>query len=135
MTKAKLKTQKTEANVTDFLEKIKDEEQRTDSQIIVAMMQKATGDTPKMWGPGIIGFGNTLIKYENGRELDWFKIGFSPRKAALTLYGVKNANDDTMLKKLGKYKEGKGCLYIHKLSDVDTAVLEKMIECASKASR
>ena len=128
MAKAKLKTQKTEASVTDFLEKIADERQRTDSQAIVAMMQKATGDKPKMWGPGVIGFGNTLIKYENGREQDYFKIGFSPRKAALTLYGVKNVNDDEMLKKLGRYTEGTGCLYIKKLSDVDTAVLKKMIE-------
>lgn len=129
----KLKTQKTEASVTDFLKKIADESQRTDSQTIVEMMQKATGDKPKMWGQAIIGFGNTVIKYESGRELDWFKMGFSPRKAALTFYGVKNANDNAMLKKLGKYKEGKGCLYIKKLSDVDTAVLKKMIEGASKA--
>jgi hypothetical protein len=92
------------------------------------MMKKATGDEPKMWGPGVIGFGNTLIQYENGREQDYFKIGFSPRKAALTLYGVKNNHDDALLKKLGKYSEGKGCLYIKKLSDVDIDVLKKMIE-------
>jgi hypothetical protein len=133
MAKATLKTQKTEASVTDFLETIADEQQRTDSKTIVAMMQKATGDKPKMWGPGIIGFGNRLITYENGREQDWFKIGFSPRKAALTLYGVKNANDDALLKKLGKYTEGKGCLYIKRLSDVDATVLKKMIEWAGKA--
>jgi hypothetical protein len=133
MAKAKSKTQNTEESVTDFLDKIADETQRIDSQTIVAMMQKATGDKPKMWGPGVIGFGNTLIKWENGREQDYFKIGFSPRKAALTLYGVKNNNDDAMLKKLGEYKEGKGCLYIKKLSDVDITVLEKMIEWASKA--
>src|SRR5262245_5470190 len=130
MAKAKLKTQKTEASVTDFLDAIKDETQRADSKKLVAMMQKATGDKPKMWGPAIIGFGNTHLTYESGRELDWFKIGFSPRKAALTLYGVKNAKTGTMLRSLGKYTEGKGCLYIKKLSDVDTDVLKKMMEGA-----
>ena len=132
MAKATLKTQKTETSVTDFLAKITDETQRADSRTIVAMMQQATGDTPKMWGPGIIGFGHTLLTYESGRELEWFKIGFSPRKAALTLYGVKNAADEAMLKKLGKYKEGKGCLYIKNLGDIDTAILKTMIETASK---
>jgi hypothetical protein len=133
MAKAKLKTQKTEANVEGFLNSIKDDGQRTDSIAIVKMMQIATGDKPKMWGPSVIGFGKTLIKYDSGRELDWFKVGLSPRKAELTLYGVKNSSGDDLLKKLGKYKEGKGCLYIKKLSDVDSAVLKKMIEVASKA--
>jgi len=77
---------------------------------------------------------NTLIKNENGREQDYFKIGFSPRKAPLTLYGIKYVNDDVLLKKLGKYTEGKGCLYIKKLSDVDIDVLREMIEWASKAN-
>jgi len=133
MAKAKLKTQKTEASVDDFLNSIKDDGQRSDSIAIVKMIQSATGDKPKMWGPAIIGFGKTLLKYESGRELDWFKVGFSPRKTDLTLYGVKNSSDESVLKKLGKYKEGKGCLYIKKLTDVDTAVLKKMIEVASKA--
>ena len=131
MAKAKLKTQKTEANVEGFLISIKDDGQRTDSIAIVKMMQIATGDKPKMWGPSVIGFGKTLLKYDSGRELDWFKVGFSPRKDDLTLYGVKNSSDESVLKKLGKYKEGKGCLYIKKLSDVDTTILKKMIEVAS----
>src|SRR5579872_804321 len=133
MAKAKLKTQKTEASIDDFLNSIKDDGQRADSITIVKMMQAATGDKPKMWGAAIIGFGNTIVKYENGRELDWFKVGFSPRKAELTLNGFKKSSDENVLKKLGKYKEGKGCLYIKKLSDVDTAVLKKMIEWAGKA--
>jgi hypothetical protein len=132
MAKAELKTKKTELSVEDFLNAIKDDAVRADSIAIVKMMQKATGDKPKMWGTAIIGFGNTKVKYASGKELDWMKMGFSPRKANLTLYGIKNANgNDSLLKKLGKYKEAKGCLYINKLSDVDTAVLKKMIEQAS----
>jgi len=133
MAKAELKTKKTELSVDDFLNSIKDDAVRTDSIAIVKMMQKATGDKPKMWGTAIIGFGNTIIKYDSGRELDWMKIGFSPRKANLTLYGIKNSSSDSLLKKLGKYKEGKGCLYINKLADVDTGILKKMIEQAAKA--
>jgi hypothetical protein len=133
MAKAKLKTQKNEAGVEDFLNSVKDDGQRADSFAVVKLMQAATGDKPKMWGASVIGFGNTKLKYDSGRELDWFKVGFSPRKAELTLYGVKNSSGESVLKKLGKYKEGKGCLYIKKLTDVDTAVLKKMIEVASKA--
>jgi len=131
MAKTKLKTEKTEARVEDFLNGIADETQRTDSIALAKIMQQATGDKPKMWGTAIIGFGNVVLKYDSGRELDWMKIGFSPRKTNLTLYGIKNSNDGALLKKLGKYKEGKGCLYINKLSDIDTAVLKKMIEAAS----
>src|SRR5205809_6219421 len=122
MAKAELKTKKNEASVEGFLNAIKDEQKRKDSFTILQMMQKATGEKPKLWGASIIGFGNVHLKYESGRELDWFTIGFSPRKANLTLYGIKNSGEP-LLKKLGKYKEGKGCLYINKLSDVDTAVL------------
>ena len=81
-----------------------------------------------MWGSAIIGFGNVHLKYESGRELDWFKMGFSPRKQAITLYGVNAKGKTELLKKLGKHKTGKGCLYINKLTDVDTAVLKKIIE-------
>ena len=134
MAKAILKTKKNEGSVEDFLNSITDDVQRTDSIAIVKMMQKATGDKPKMWGAAIIGFGNVQLKYASGRELDWFKMGFSPRKSDLTLYGIKNSKgQEALLEMLGKYKEGKGCLYINKLSDVDSAVLKKMIEQGAKA--
>src|SRR5437867_1236887 len=127
MAKAELKTKKNEASVEDFLNTIKDEQQRKDSFTILQMMKKATGDEPRMWGSAIIGFGNVQLKYESGRELDWFKMGFSPRKQNLTLYGVNGKGQAELLKKLGKHKTGKGCLYINKLTDVDTAVLKKII--------
>ena len=133
MAKAKLKTTKTESSVEDFLNAIKDEQQRNDSFTILKMMQQATGDKPKMWGAAIIGFGNVLLKYESGRELDWFKIGFSPRKQALSLYGLLGSEkQNALLEKLGKHKTGKGCLYINKLTDVDSSVLKKMMEQKNK---
>ena len=133
MAKAILKTQKTESSVNDFLNAIKDEQQRNDSIAIVKMMQQATGDKPKMWGAAIVGFGNVQLKYESGRELDWFKIGFSPRKQALTLYGLLgSAMQQELLNKLGKHKTGKGCLYINKLTDVDSKILTKMMEHKNK---
>ena len=133
MAKAKLKTEKTEASVKDFLNSMKDEQKKQDSIFILQMMQNATGDEPKMWGSAIIGFGNVSLKYESGRELDWFKIGFSPRKQNLTLYGLINpTKQQEILKKLGKHSTGKGCLYINNLKDVDSKVLQNIIEEASK---
>jgi hypothetical protein len=135
MAKAKLKTEKTESNVTDFLNSIIEERKRSDSFTVLEMMKKASGNEPKMWGGSIIGFGDVQLKYESGRELDWFKMGFSPRKQALTLYGLINTkSQNELLKKLGKFKMGKGCLYINKLGDVDIKVLKEIIEisCGKK---
>lgn len=97
-------------------------------------MQKASKEKPKMWGSSMIGFGNKIYKSPaTGREVEWFKIGFSPRKANLVLYLVLNIKQyDSELKKLGKHKTGVGCLYINKLDDVDIKILEKMITAAAK---
>lgn len=133
MAKAVLKTKKSEASVYDFLNGLKDEQQRNDSIAIVDMMKKATNEKPKMWGTAMIGFGNVALKYESGRELDWFRMGFSPRKQALTLYGCISSEDQkALLDKLGKHTTGKGCLYIKKLADVDTKILKKMMEGGMK---
>ena len=85
-----------------------------------------------MWGSSIVGFGNVHLKYESGRELDWFVIGFSPRKQDLTLYGLGNWMESDLIKKLGKVKTGKGCLYIKKLEDVDVKVLKELLKQAAK---
>jgi hypothetical protein len=128
---AEMKTKATKASVAAFLRGIEDEDQRRDSQTIARLMEQATGSPPKMWGPSIVGFGSHVMRYPNGRELDWFPVGFSPRKSALTLYLVGGlAPRAQLLGKLGKYKTGKGCLYIKRLSDVDVAVLEKVIRGA-----
>ncbi len=131
---AELKTRKTEASVEDFLNKIKDEATRQDCFEISKMMEQVTRSEPKMWGSSIIGFGSRRLKYASGRELDWMIIGFSPRKANITLYipgGIEKQAD--VLKKLGKYSTGKGCLYIKKLKDVDTKVLKNLLNASVKS--
>jgi len=125
---AELKTKQTEASVEDFLDQIKDEETRQDCFEIAKIMKQATRSDAKMWGSSIVGFGSQHLKYASGRELDWMLIGFSPRKANITLYiagGLENQSD--LLKKLGKYSTGKGCLYIKKLKDVDVKVLKELV--------
>ena len=127
-----IKTKPTAASVEDFLDAIQNEQKRKDSFVILEMMKKASGEEPKMWGGSIIGFGNKLYKSPaTGREVGWMQIGFSPRKANLTLYLVgglkKHAKD---LERLGKHKTSVGCLYINKLDDVDVTVLQKMIEAS-----
>jgi len=125
---AELKTKKTEASVEDFLNKIKDEETRQDCFEITKIMKQVTRSDPKMWGSSIIGFGSRHLKYASGRELDWMLIGFSPRKANITLYLPGGVEKQTaLLKKLGKYTTGKGCLYIKKLKDVDAKVLKELV--------
>ncbi len=127
---AEIKTKPTESSVEDFIHSIPDEQKRKDSFAILGMMEKASKEKPKMWGASMIGFGDKRYKSEtSGREVDWFKIGFSPRKANLSLYlTVDIQKHADALKKLGKHKTGKGCLYINKLEDVDEKVLEGMIK-------
>ena len=129
---AELKTKLTNASVDKFLKGVKDQQTRADCYQIIAMMNKATKAEPKMWGTSIIGFGNIHLKYESGRELDWFPIGFSPRKQNITLYLTGGLEQKELLDKLGKYSTGKGCLYIKKLSDVDIKVLNKLITTSVK---
>jgi hypothetical protein len=95
-------------------------------------MRKASRSEPKMWGSSIIGFGTHHYVYESGREGDWFLIGFSPRKQNLTLYIGVSEQDDALLKKLGKYKTSKSCLYINRLQDVDLPTLQKLIDRSAK---
>ena len=125
---AELKTKKTELSVDAFLKKIPEAQKRKDAFTICELMEKATKAKGKMWGSAIIGFGDQHLKYESGRELDWFVMGFSPRKQNLTLY-IHGAvgTQQALLKKLGKHKTGKGCLYINKLEEVDMAVLKEII--------
>jgi hypothetical protein len=132
---AEIKTKPTAASVEDFINTIKDEQKRKDSFVILEMMKKASGEEPKMWGSSLIGFGNVRLKSPaTGREVDWLRIGFSPRKANLSLYltgGIKK--HAVALKKLGKHRTGVGCLYINKLEEIDIKVLKGMIEVSLKA--
>lgn len=131
---AELKTQKNKASVTAFLNSVEDEKRRKDSKAVLKMMKEITGEKPAMWGDSIVGFGNYHYKYESGREGDWFKTGFAPRKNALTLYIMTGfSRYAELMSKLGKYKTGKSCLYIKKLEDVDQDVLRELIEESTKA--
>lgn len=130
---AVIKTKVNAASVTDFINSIADEQQQKDSTVILTLMQKATKLTPKMWGSNMIGFGEVRYKSpSSGREVDWFRIGFSPRKTNLSLHLIDMSYHADELKKLGKHKTGLGCLYINKLADVDMKVLEKIITAAAK---
>lgn len=125
---AELKTKVTEQTVDGFLSKIENETVRDDCKTLLKLMKKVTGKPPKMWGPSIIGFDQYHYKYDSGHEGDMCMVGFSPRKANLSLYvSLGIPGQEVLLKKLGKHKAAKGCLYIKKLDDVDLDVLENII--------
>lgn len=128
---AEIKTKQNNADVTEFINSFADTEQkRKDSFELLKLMQKTTGYEPKMWGPTMIGFGSYHYKSERSRqEGDWFLVGFSPRKAAISLYVYTGAEEhEYLLKDLGKYKMGKACIYINKLSDINQEALKKLMK-------
>jgi len=123
------KTIATKASATKFLDSVEDETKRKDSYVLLEMMQKITGKKPVMWGESIVGFDEYHYKYDSGREGDMLITGFSPRKQNLTLYVMIHTDGfKKLLTSLGKHKTSKACLYIKRLSDVDTDVLYKIIE-------
>jgi hypothetical protein len=125
---AENKTKPTKLSVAAFIEALTDQTRRADAKALVKLMQSATAEKPKMWGPSIIGFGSCHYQYESGREGDMPLIGFSPRKAATVLYNVGGFSGSEALRaKLGKHTTGKGCLYIKKLAEVDQQVLETLV--------
>ena len=127
---AKNKTHETEKDVFELIEEFTTSEQkRKDSHELIAMMTKATGFEPKMWGPSIIGFGTYHYKYASGHEGDMPILGFSPRKAALSLYVYTGLPEhEFLLKDLGKFKMGKVCIYVNKLADIDLERLVYMMD-------
>lgn len=125
---AEAKTKATGESVPDFLDAVKDERRREDAKAVCAMMARVTGEEPRMWGASMVGFGSYHYRYESGHEGDWFVTGFSPRASALTLYVMDGfPRHRELMDRLGKYKTGKSCLYLKRLSDVDPAVLEELI--------
>ncbi len=128
------KTKKNDASVVSFLNGVENEKRRTDSFVVLDLMKEVTGEKPTMWGTSIVGFGSYHYKYASGREGDWMKVGFSPRKRNMTLYIMDGFGSyDSLLDKLGKYKTGKSCLYINKLEDVDQTVLRKLVKQSFKS--
>jgi len=133
---AENKTQPTRRSVTALINDIDDKQKRADAKKITAMMRKATGTRAAMWGPSIVGYGRYHYRYESGREGDFMLTGFSPRKQALTVYIIPGFKPfESLMKKLGKYKTGKSCLYIKRLSEVDERVLERLIAESVKYMR
>lgn len=131
---AQIKTKPTAVSVEEFINNVKDEQKRKDSFVLLEMMKKATGEEPVLWSNSLIGFGNKRYKSPaTGREVDWLRIGFSPRKAYLSLHLMMDAKQQAAaLKKLGKHKTGAGCVYINKLEEIDLKVLKGMIDAALK---
>jgi Domain of unknown function (DU1801) len=133
---AENKTKPTKVSVAAFIDALTDQTQRADARVLVKLMQSATGEKPKMWGPSIIGFGSYHYKYDSGREGDMPVAGFSPRKAATVLYLTTSfSGSEELLAKLGKHTGGKACLYIKKLADVDHGVLETLVVQSVAAAR
>lgn len=124
---AELKTKPTQASVTQFISKVTPEARRLDALALLKIMKRATGESPKLWGANIVGYGTCTMKYASGREVEWMLVGFSPRKPSLVIYGAGVARYPKLMAKLGKHKTGKGCLYVTNLADVDNAVLEDLI--------
>lgn len=125
---AENKTKPTEVSVDEYIDALPDEVKRTDSKKIIALMQRLTGEAPKMWGPSIVGFGSFHYKYETGREGDMPITAFSPRKPAIIIYGMNSFPEAAdLVGKLGKCKLEGSCLHIKNLADIDTKILKNMI--------
>ncbi|MEW6507087.1 MAG: DUF1801 domain-containing protein [Bacteroidota bacterium] len=132
---AELKTKETEASVNKFLISFKDEQLQNDCFSLIEIMKKITRAEPKMWGNSIVGFGNYHYKSKSGREGNWFYCGFSPRKQNLTIYlsMCDLSKQKDLLKKLGKHKTSKSCIYIKSLDNIDTKILKELLTKSIKA--
>ena len=133
---AENKTKETKASVASFLNAIEDTSKRADAKKVAAMMRKATGNRAKMWGTSMVGYGKYHYQYPSGCDGDWMLVGFAPRKQNLVVYIMPGFSTFApLMKKLGKYKTGKSCLYMNKLEDVDVKVLQKLISDSVKLMR
>jgi hypothetical protein len=139
---AEAKTTITDVAVETFIASVEPPARREEARVLDALFRKVTGETPRMWGPTIIGYGEYRTVYESGRSVHWMRSGFSPRKAKHSLYfmggycdPVTGSGRDDKLKRLGKHATGKSCLYVNKLADIDLSVLEEIIAADWQAMR
>jgi hypothetical protein len=133
---AELKTRPKKTSVTSFLSAIPDPSRRKDARAVAALMRKATGERPAMWGTSVVGYGQRHLRYASGRELDWMLVGFAPRAGRITLYlSFDLEKHAKLLDRLGKHTRGKGCLHLRRLDDVDPAVLEELVRRAAGKAR
>ena len=132
---AENKTKRTTASVAKFLATISDPDRKRDAKALAALIRKATGERPAMWGSSIVGYGQTSYQGRSG-TVDWFPVGFSPRKAALVIYlmGGLKANA-ALLAELGPHRIGGGCLYLRRLQEIDTKVLARLIKLSNRRNR
>lgn len=125
---AENKTRESDADVVAFIHTVEDQGQRDDALVLTALMARLSGQPAKMWGSAIIGFGHYHYHYASGREGDWARVSFSPRKGKTVLYIMDGfVGHADIIARLGKYKTGKSCLYIKRLSDIDLDVLEALV--------
>jgi hypothetical protein len=134
---AENKTKETGNSVEDFINAVEDERKRQDSLELVKVLKEVSGFEPKMWGENIVGFGSYHYKYDSGREGDFLLIGFSPRKSAISLYLSCDIEGQhaPILSKLGKFKNGKSCLYVNKLEDINMEVLKDLVKTSIQFTR
>jgi hypothetical protein len=132
---AKNKTNATAADVNTFIDKIENEQKRDDAHNIISIMKDASGFEPVMWGPSIVGFGTHHYKYASGHEGDMPLAGFSPRKSAMVLYVSLGEKREELLKKFGKHKPSKGCVYFKNLEGVNVTILKKMVALSIKNTK
>lgn len=122
------KTKPTDESVIAFIEQVESPKKKEDAYRLLDIFQEATGMDPVMWGPSIIGYGSYHYRYASGHEGDAALTGFSPRKAAHSLYlNLEENRKAELLEQLGKHRVGKACVYVNKLEDIDTEVLKQMI--------
>ncbi len=122
------KTGPTDASVDAFLDAVEGENRRRDAQTLAALMERVTGEPPRLWGSSIVGFGSYHYRYASGREGDWMLTGFSPRKRELSIYIMAGFDRyGALMEKLGRYRTGKSCLYVKRLGDIDLDVLEALV--------
>lgn len=128
------KTQPTEASVKAYIDSVDHARKREEAHVLDALFRRVTGEKPTMWGPSMIGYGSYHYKYDSGREGDFLRTGFSPRRAKHSIYlmggyceDITASKNEELLARLGKHSRGKSCLYINKLADVDLDVLEELV--------
>ena len=128
---ATIKTHPTGEDVTAFLDSVPAERRRAEGHALRALFERVTGEPAAMWGPSMAGFGSRTYTNTLGTN-DWFVVGFSPRKSALTIYGIHNesAAPDPLLAKLGPHTTGKSCVYVKRLDQIDASVLEQLVKNA-----
>jgi hypothetical protein len=125
----------TDASVEDFIARAEPAGRREDARVLLQLMREVTGEEPVMWGPSIVGFGKQHYTYASGRSGEWMVVGFSPRKATMSLYGLQHPDRGGLLERLGPHKLGAGCVYVGRFDKIDLGVLRELVSAAWDGGR